>query len=125
MRERVGLSQKALANMLDNTVDTVKKWENPRYRPPPEDACELLSDMLERHEDAVDAALDIIEQRTKELDSKPKEVTLLYYRLQPTMTCTDATRSITASSTRVQGRSACCCKARVMRSDTCIQRTMR
>ncbi len=66
--------------MLDNTVDTVKKWENPRYRPPPEDACELLSDMLERHEDAVDAALDIIEQRTKELDSKPKEVTLLYYR---------------------------------------------
>lgn len=33
IRDRVGLSQKALANLLGNTVDVVKKWENPRYPP--------------------------------------------------------------------------------------------
>lgn len=83
IRDRVGLSQKALANLLGNTVDVVKKWENPRYPPPPQDACELLFDMLEQHEDAVDTALDIIERQIEAHDGNmPKEVSLLYYRSQ-------------------------------------------
>ena len=82
-RERIGLSQKALADMLGNTVDIVKKWENPRYVAPPEDAWRLLDRMLDAHRKAVDAAVSIIHERAKEHDGRqPEEVRLLYWRSQ-------------------------------------------
>lgn len=56
--------------------------ESPLFSPP-QDTCELLSDMLEQHEGAVDTALDIIEQQIEAHNGNmPKEVSLLYYRSQ-------------------------------------------
>lgn len=81
-RERVGLSQKALADTLGNCVDMVKRWENPRYAPPPADAWALLDDMLERHIEAVETAVGVVRRQMRERGGKPGEVRLLYYRSQ-------------------------------------------
>ena len=81
-RERVGLSQKALADRLGNTVDMVKKWENPKYSEPPEDACRLLESCLKAHRRAVSVSVEQVETIERQTGSRPSEVTLSYFRSQ-------------------------------------------
>lgn len=80
IRERVGLSQKAVAERLGNTVDMVKKWENPKYTyQPPADACDLLAQALDAHVGSV--RRQVAEIRDK-ADGRPIEVELVYFRSQ-------------------------------------------
>ena len=74
IRERVGLSQKAVAERLGNTVDMVKKWENPKYTyQPPADACDLLAQALDAH-------VGSVRRQVAEIRDK---VELVYFRSQP------------------------------------------
>ena len=83
IRERVGLSQEAIAKALGNTVMTVKRWENPRYQQPPEDAWGYLLVALDQHKRIVDDALRAVEKTIKGHGGrKPDHVDLLYYRTQ-------------------------------------------
>ena len=43
LRERVGLSQQDIADMLGVTRTSVKRWERPGFNDPPDDAWELLT----------------------------------------------------------------------------------
>lgn len=83
IRERVGLSQEAVAQALGNAVMTVKRWENPRYQQPPEDAWGYLFTALDQHKRIVDDAVRAVEKTIKGHGGrKPDHVDLLYYRTQ-------------------------------------------
>ncbi|MEE8666862.1 MAG: hypothetical protein SOI13_01500 [Bifidobacterium mongoliense] len=83
MRERVGLSRLAVAELLHNRVDTVKGWENPSYRwDPPEDAWRLLDDMMARHMRVVGEAVKRVEDAVAAEGGKPSCVMLPYFRSQ-------------------------------------------
>lgn len=41
LREHAGLSHAAIVDMLDVNERSVKRWEDPRYSDPPEDACRI------------------------------------------------------------------------------------
>lgn len=83
IRERVGLSQEAVAQALGNTVLTVKRWENPRYSNPPEDAWAFLFTALDQHKRIVDDALRAVEKTIKGHGGrKPSHADFLYYRTQ-------------------------------------------
>lgn len=58
LRERVGLSQLALADYLGVSTRTVKRWESPDWSDPPADAWGLLDEALARQDAIVDAAID-------------------------------------------------------------------
>ena len=57
-RETIGLTQGDVAKALGVSLRTVKRWEHPDWQEPPEDACEWLLGMLERHDTLVDAMVD-------------------------------------------------------------------
>ena len=82
IRERVGLTQKALANTLGVTVDTVKKWENTKYFAPPDDAWSYLIDALGRHVEAVQASVGQVDKVIEQTGKPPREVSLPVYRSQ-------------------------------------------
>lgn len=83
IRERVGISQAALADALGNEISTVKRWENPRYVEPPTDAWEYLLDALAAHEDAVEKSVNVVKKMIKKNGGrKPQNVKILYYRTQ-------------------------------------------
>ena len=82
IRERVGLTQKALANALGVTVDTVKKWENTKYFAPPDDAWDYLLDVLGRHDEAVQASVGQVDEIIEQTGKPPREVSLTIYRSQ-------------------------------------------
>ena len=58
IRETIGLTQGDVAKALGVALRTVKRWEHPDWQEPPEDACEWLLGMLERHDTLVDAMVD-------------------------------------------------------------------
>ena len=58
LRERVGLSQLALADELGVAGRTVRRWESPDWPDPPADAWELLDEALARQDAVVEAAVD-------------------------------------------------------------------
>ena len=58
IRETIGLTQGDVAKALGVALRTVKRWEHPDRQEPPEDACEWLLGMLERHDTLVDAMVD-------------------------------------------------------------------
>ena len=126
IRDRVGLSQKALANLLGNTVDVVKKWENPRYPPHrrmPANCCSTCSNNMRTRSI----------QRLTSSNGRSKRTTAICRRKcrcctiarKRTMTCTGVMRRITVSSTRVRVRSERYCKPKDSTSHTCIQMIMR
>lgn len=82
IRERIGLSQKTLADALGNNVDTVKRWENPKYYAIPDDAWKYIDGLLQQHIVAVQSAMETIEGNIEREGHAPTDVTLLYYRSQ-------------------------------------------
>lgn len=81
-RERCGISQQMMADHFGNKVLTVKRWEKPGEVEPPEDAQAYLLHMLDLHVQAVEAALDAVDEMTKTQGHTPIHVDLLYYRSQ-------------------------------------------
>lgn len=81
-RERCGISQKMLADRFGNAVLTVKRWEKPGEAEPPADVQAWLEGMLTQHVEAVEAALDAVEEMTETQGHAPSHVDLLYYRSQ-------------------------------------------
>ena len=81
-RERCGISQKMLADRFGNAVLTVKSWEKPGEAEPPADVQAWLESMLTQHVEAVEAALDAVEEMTETQGHAPSHVDLLYYRSQ-------------------------------------------
>lgn len=81
-RERCGISQQMLADHFGNKVLTVKRWEKPGEAEPPEDAQAYLRHMLDLHMQAVEAALDAVDEMEELHGKPPSHVDLLYYRSQ-------------------------------------------
>lgn len=81
-RERCGISQQMMADHFGNKVLTVKRWEKPGEAEPPEDAQAYLLHMLDLHVQAVEAALDAVEEMEELNGNPPSHVDLLYYRSQ-------------------------------------------
>ena len=81
-RERCGISQRMLADRFGNAVLTVKRWEKPGEAEPPADVQAWLEGMLTQHVEAVEAALDAVEEMTETQGHAPSHVDLLYYRSQ-------------------------------------------
>ena len=81
-RERCGISQQMMADHFGNKVLTVKRWEKPGEAEPPEDAQAYLRHMLDLHVQAVEAALDAVDEMEELNGNPPAHVDLLYYRSQ-------------------------------------------
>lgn len=73
-RERVGLTQKDVADLAGVTVDMVKKWESEKYVSPPADVILMLQAALDRHRRAV---TEIVDDHIGD-----DQATLTYYRSQ-------------------------------------------
>lgn len=82
IRERCGISQKMLADRFSNAVLTVKRWEKPGEAEPPADVQAWLESMLKQHVEAVEVALDAVDEMTETQGHAPSHVDLLYYRSQ-------------------------------------------
>ena len=80
IRETIGLTQGDVAKALGVALRTVKRWEHPDWQEPPDDACEWLLGMLERHDAAVDAMVD--EALALAREHGPEAVSITYYREQ-------------------------------------------
>lgn len=81
-RERVGLTQTALAGALDVRVETVKRWENPQYDEPPAFAWDYLSGVLEAHTAIVQSTIRRVDMIAEQQGALPKTMCLTYYRSQ-------------------------------------------
>lgn len=82
LRERVGLSQQNLADMLRVNVRSVKRWEHETYPwEAPEEAWEILERAKAVQDEAVRAALDIVDEQREDL-GKENHVTITYFRDQ-------------------------------------------
>lgn len=75
-RESLGLTQRDVAEASDVAVMTVKRWENPYYSDPPEDAWEWIEDCERLQAEVVDAAVSTA------LAHGAKNAQLTYYRNQ-------------------------------------------
>lgn len=73
-RERVGLTQKDVADLAGVTTDMVKKWESEKYVSPPDDVIRMLQAALDRHRRAV---TEIVDDHAGD-----DRATLTYYRSQ-------------------------------------------
>lgn len=82
IRERCGISQQMLASKADVKVLSVKRWEKPGEAEPPADVQAWLESMLTQHVEAVEAALDAVDEMTGTQGHAPNHVDLLYYRSQ-------------------------------------------
>jgi DNA-binding XRE family transcriptional regulator len=77
-RERVGLTQDALAHAIKVNARTIKRWEREDNTwAAPADACETLTRMLEIQRAMVAAAVSHVDQ-----DNPPALASLAYYRDQ-------------------------------------------
>ena len=81
-RERCGISQQMLASKAGVKVLSVKRWEKPGEAEPPADVQAWLESMLTQHVEAVEAALDAVDEMTETQGHAPSHVDLLYYRSQ-------------------------------------------
>lgn len=61
LREHAGISHAALADALGVSERSVKRWEEPRYPDPPDDACRIVRDARERQLEMADYALEMAE----------------------------------------------------------------
>ena len=81
-RERCGISQQMLASKASVKVLSVKRWEKPGEAEAPADVRAWLGHMLDLHIQAVESALDAVDEMTKTQGHAPSHVDLLYYRSQ-------------------------------------------
>lgn len=76
LREHAGLSHAALAGMLGVSERSVKRWEDPRYSNPPDDACCIVRE-------ARDLQLAMAEHALVKAEEAGMQVVRLdYYRTQ-------------------------------------------
>lgn len=64
-RERCGISQQMLASKASVKVLSVKRWEKPGEAEAPSDVQTWLGHMLDLHIQAVESALDAVEEMTE------------------------------------------------------------
>lgn len=76
LREHVGISHATLAEMLGVTERSAKRWEDPRYSEPPQEARDLLRQARQRQLEMADYALERAEA------AGSPAVRLNYYRTQ-------------------------------------------
>ncbi|WP_195939515.1 helix-turn-helix domain-containing protein [Bifidobacterium pseudocatenulatum] len=81
-RERCGISQQMLASRAGVKVLSVKRWEKPGEAEAPADVRAWLEHMLDLHIQAVESALDAVDEMTETQGHAPNHVDLLYYRSQ-------------------------------------------
>lgn len=81
-RERCGISQQMLASKAGVKVLSVKRWEKPGDVEAPADVRAWLGHMLALHIQAVESALDAVDEMTETQGHAPSHVDLLYYRSQ-------------------------------------------
>lgn len=81
-RERIGLSQKDLANLLGCSAETIKQWERPSGNEPSDRAWAFMEDALAEHENAVHTSVDVVRRQIEDAGYKPTHVNLLVYRSQ-------------------------------------------
>lgn len=79
-RELCGLSQQALADLLNVNKRSVKRWERDD-NPAPQDVWDVIDRQLERHDAAVEYA-DMLLDQMEQADNQPSEVVLTYWRDQ-------------------------------------------
>lgn len=77
LREHAGLSHAEIACMLGVAERSVKRWEDPRYSDPPEDACRIVREARELQLSMVDYAIAKAEEAGMQV-----AVRLDYYRTQ-------------------------------------------
>lgn len=82
IRERCGISQQMLASKAGVKVLSVKRWEKPGEAGAPADVCAWLGHMLNLHIQAVESALDAVDEMEELNGNPPSHVDLLYYRSQ-------------------------------------------
>lgn len=81
-REMVGMTQQDFAKEMGVTVESVKKWENPKYsQVPPNDAWDILENAVDRQIKMIDFAIKKFESLKDEFEEKPG-VMLPYWRTQ-------------------------------------------
>lgn len=81
-REMAGMTQLDFAKEMGVTVESVKKWENPKYtQVPPEDAWDILQKAIDRQNEIVEFAIKKFESLKDEFEEKPG-VMLPYWRTQ-------------------------------------------
>lgn len=82
LRETVGLSQDNVARDLGVSVTSVKRWERPGYQHPPVDAWDYLLDAYQAHCDAVNGALEQVDEIADIAGHDPELVPITYWRTQ-------------------------------------------
>lgn len=82
IRERCGISQQMLASKAGVKVLSVKRWEKPGEAEAPADVQTWLEHMLTQHVEAVETALDAVDEMTETQEHAPSHVDLLYFRSQ-------------------------------------------
>lgn len=79
-RELCGLSQQALADLLNVNKRSVKRWER-GDNPAPQDAWAAIDKQLARHDAAIEYA-DMLLDQMEQADKPASEVILTYWRDQ-------------------------------------------
>lgn len=81
-REMAGMTQLDFSKAMGVTIESVKKWENPKYtQVPPKDAWDILQKAIDRQEEIVKDAIKKFESLKDEFGEKPG-VMLPYWRTQ-------------------------------------------
>jgi transcriptional regulator with XRE-family HTH domain len=79
-RERVGITQAALASIMGVSQRSVRYWEHPiSQRQPPEEAWRILDDALDRQRQVVSFALQKVDEAEETAGTKPNAVRLPYW----------------------------------------------
>jgi hypothetical protein len=79
-RERVGITQTALARILGVEPRSVRRWENPNYTGSiPQDAWDVVDAALARQRDVLEFALGKVDEIKKHYDQAPNVVCLPYW----------------------------------------------
>ena len=80
IREMVGYTQQALADVLGVKVLSVKRWELPSYpQRAPQDAWDILYSALDRQSEVVEYALAKVAEIEKETGHAPDSINLRYW----------------------------------------------
>ena len=83
MRETLGITQQRLADDLGVKVLSVKRWESPsKPQNAPEDAWELLDELMAAQDVAVATALAQVSETADRMGKEPDEVVLPYWSNQ-------------------------------------------
>lgn len=83
LREMAGITQQHLADELGVQVRSVKRWESPDApQHAPQDAWDVLDEALREQQEAILAALSIVDEMTEKLGEAPRAIRLPYWASQ-------------------------------------------